>query len=114
MKKKLELPNITLIAATSVEIEQHQIALKISSQNIGFGAVKLLSSLSPKKKYSDIEYVSIPPMNMSDQNQLLMKDLHKYFETSHCLYVQADSFVVNANCWKEEFLEFEIVVIPFD
>ena len=50
MKKKLELPNITLIAATSVEIEQHQIALKISSQNIGFGAVKLLSSLSPKKK----------------------------------------------------------------
>ena len=51
MKKKFELPNVTLIAATSVEIEQHQIALKISSQNIGFGAVKLLSSLSPKKKY---------------------------------------------------------------
>ena len=49
MKKKFELPNVTLIAATSVEIEQHQIALKISSQNIGFGAVKLLSSLSPKK-----------------------------------------------------------------
>ena len=113
MKKKLELPNITLIAATSVEIEQHQIALKISSQNIGFGAVKLLSSLSPKKKYSDIEYISIPPMNMSDQNRLLMKDLHKYFETSHCLYVQADSFVVNANCWKEEFLEFDYIGAPW-
>jgi len=113
MKKKLELPNITLIAATSVEIEQHQIALKISSQNIGFGAVKLLSSLSPKKKYSDIEYVSIPPMNMSDQNQLLMRGLHKYFETSHCLYVQADSFVVNADLWKEEFLEFDYIGAPW-
>ncbi len=52
-------------------------------------------------------------MNMSDQNQLLMKDLHKYFETSHCLYVQADSFVVNANCWKEEFLEFDYIGAPW-
>ena len=112
MKKKLELPNVTLIAATSVEIEQHQIALKISSQNIGFGAVKLLSSLSPKKKYSDIEYVSIPPMNRSDNNRFLMEDLHKYFETSHCLYVQAHSFVVNAHLWKEEFLEFDYMGAP--
>ncbi len=104
MKKKLELPDITLIAATSVEIDEHQIALKISSHNIGFGAVKLLSSSPPKKKYPDIEYISIPQMNMSGQNQLLLKDLHKYFETSHCLYVQADSFVVNVSCWKKSFL----------
>ena len=113
MKKKLELPNITLIAATSVEIDQHQIALKISSKNIGFGAVKLLSSSPPEKKYPDIEYVSIPQMNMSGQNRLLLKNLHKYFETSHCLYVQADSFVVNASCWKDEFLDFDYIGAPW-
>ena len=113
MKKKLELPNITLIAATSVEIDQHQIALKISSKNIGFGAVKLLSSSPPEKKYPDIEYVSIPQMNMSGQNRLLLKNLHKYFETSHCLYVQADSFVVNASSWKDEFLDFDYIGAPW-
>ena len=56
LKKKLTLPNVTLLAVTSVEIEQHQIALKISSHNIEFGAVKLLSPSPPEKKYSDIEY----------------------------------------------------------
>jgi len=112
-KKKLILPNVTLLAATSVEIEQHQISLKISSQNIEFGAVKLLSSSLPEKKYSDIEYVSIPPMNRSGNNQFLMKDLHKYFETSHCLFVQADSFVVNVDLWKEKFLEFDYIGAPW-
>ena len=113
LKKKLTLPNVTLLAVTSVEIEQHQISLKISSQNIEFGAVKLLSSSLPEKKYSDIEYVSIPPMNRSDNNRFLMEDLHKYFETSHCLYVEADSFVVNADLWKEEFLEFDYIGAPW-
>ena len=113
LKKKLTLPNVTLLAATSVEIEQHQISLKISSQNIEFGAVKLLSSSLPEKKYSDIEYVSVMPMGRSDANRFFMKDLHKYIETSHCLYVQADSFVVNADLWKEEFLEFDYIGAPW-
>jgi len=113
LKKKLILPNVTLLAVTSVEIEQHQISLKISSQNIEFRAVKLLSSSLPEKKYSDIEYVSVTPMGMSDQNRFLMKDLYKYFETSHCLYVEADSFVVNADLWKEEFLEFDYIGAPW-
>ena len=113
MKKKLELPNITLIAATSVEIEQHQIALKISSQNIGFGAVKLLSSLSPKKKYSDIEYVSIPHMDFLGYSRLIIEDLHKHFKTSHCLIVQSDSFVVNSDLWKNDFLEYDYIGAPW-
>ena len=113
LKKKLTLPNVTLLAVTSVEIEQHQMTLKISSQNIEFGAVKLLYSSLPKKKYSDIEYISVAPMSRSGQNLFLMKDLHKYFETSHCLYVEADSFVVNADLWKEEFLEFDYIGAPW-
>jgi len=113
LKKKLTLPNVTLLAVTSVEIEQHQISLKISSQNIEFGAVKLLSSSLPEKKYSDIEYVSIKPTSWPDQNRFLMEDLHKYFETSHCLYVEADSFVVNTDLWKEEFLEFDYIGAPW-
>ena len=113
LKKKLTLPNVTLLAVTSVEIEEHQMSLKISSQNIEFGAVKLLSSSLPEKKYSDIEYVSVTPMGRSANNRFLMGDLHKYFETSHCLYVEADSFVVNANLWKEEFLEFDYIGAPW-
>ena len=114
MKKKLILSNITLLsAATSVDVDQAQLALKISSKNIEFGAVKLLSSSVPSTRSSDIEFVSIPQMNLSDYNRLIIEDLHKYFNTSHCLIVQADSFVVNYERWTEEFLKFDYIGAPW-
>ena len=114
MKKKLELPNVTLLAASSIEIDMTQLALRISLRNIEFGAVKLLSSLPPSKKYSDIEYVSIPAMNnIADYNRMMIEDLHKYFTTSHCLVVQPDSFVVDSDLWKDEFLQFDYIGAPW-
>ena len=114
MKKKLKLSNVTLLSATSSEMDAAQVSMRISLHNIEFGAAKLLCSSSPEKKYPDIEYVSIPPLNsVDDYNEIIFQDLHKYFETSHCLIVQADSFVVNANLWKEEFLEYDYIGGPW-
>ena len=111
--KKLNLPDVTLLAATSVDINETQLALKISSQNIQFSSVKLLSSKLPDKKYPDIEYISIPKMNISEYSKTIIEDLHKYFDTSHCLIVQSDSFVVNSKLWKNEFLEFDYIGAPW-
>ena len=114
MKKKLKLPNVTLLAATSSEMDEAQVSMRISLQNIEFGAAKLLCTTAPKQKYPDIEYVSIPPLNsVDDYNEIIFQDLHKYFETSHCLIVQSDSFVVNSNLWKEEFLKFDYIGAPW-
>ena len=114
MKKKLALPNVTLLAATSIEIDMTQLALRISFRNIKFGAVKLLSSSLPSKKYSDIEYISIPTINnIADYNRIIIEDLHKYFKTSHCLVVQPDSFIVDSDLWKDEFLQFDYIGAPW-
>jgi len=113
MKKKIKLPNVTLLAATSIDIEQTQLALRISAHNIEFEAIKLLCSSEPKKKYSDIEYISIPQMDLLGYGKLIIKDLHKYFKTSHCLIVQSDSFVVDASLWNEEFLKYDYIGAPW-
>ena len=113
MKKKLSLPNVTLLAITSTEIDMTQLALRISLRNIKFGAVKLLSSSLPKKKYSNIEYVSIPPISILDYSRMMIEDLHKYFETSYCLIVQADSFVINSDLWKDDFLQYDYIGAPW-
>tara|TARA_B100001123_G_scaffold440978_1_gene581230 strand:- start:694 stop:1395 length:702 start_codon:yes stop_codon:yes gene_type:complete len=114
MKKKLKLPNVTLLAATSSEIDAAQISMRISLHNIEFGAAKLLCPSTPEKKYPDIEYVSISPLNNVDSyNQMIFQDLHKYFKTSHCLIVQADSFVVNSKLWKDEFLNYDYIGGPW-
>ena len=55
MKKKLKLPNISLLAiAHKKDVDQTQISMKISSENIDFGTIKLLTSAQPKIKYPDI------------------------------------------------------------
>ena len=113
LNKKLNLPDVTLLAATSVEIDQTQLALRISSQNIKFGAIKLLSPFTPKKKYPEIEYISIPAMDFLGYSQLIIEDLHKYFSTTHCLIVQSDSFVVDSNLWQNNFLQFDYIGAPW-
>ena len=114
MKKKLKLSNVTLLAATSSEVDAAQISMRISLHNIEFGSAKLLCSSPPEKKYPDIEYVSIPPLNSVDSyNKMIFQDLHKYFKTSHCLIVQADSFVVNSGLWKDEFLKYDYIGGPW-
>ena len=113
MKKKLRLPNITLLAATSIDVDQTQLAMRISLHNIAFAEAKLLSSSAPSKKYPDIEYVSIPHMDFLGYSRLIIEDLHKHFKTSHCLIVQSDSFVVNSDLWKDEFLEFDYIGAPW-
>ncbi len=113
MKKKIKLPDVTLLAATSIDIEQTQLSLRISAHNIEFNSIKLLCSSEPKKKYSDIEYILIPQMDLLGYGRLIIQDLHKYFKTSHCLIVQSDSFVVDASLWKEEFLKYDYIGAPW-
>ncbi len=113
MKNKLYLPNVTLFAATSVEVEQANFNLKISSDYIEFAEIKLLSSSLPTRKHEKIKYVSIPSMEIFDYNRLIIEDLYKYFNTSHCLILQSDSFVVDANLWKKEFLNFDYIGAPW-
>ena len=113
MKKKLNLPDVTLLAATSVGVDETQVAIKISSQNINFGSIKLLSSSEPKKKYPGIEYIQIPSMDFLGYSQLIIQDLYKYFSTTHCLIVQSDSFVVDSRLWQNSFLQFDYIGAPW-
>jgi len=52
-------------------------------------------------------------MNLEEFNKTMIEDLHKHFETTHCLFVQADSFVVDHKLWKDEFLKYDYIGAPW-
>ena len=52
-------------------------------------------------------------MDFLGYSRLIIEDLHKYFDTSHCLIVQSDSFVVDSDLWKDEFLDFDYIGAPW-
>ena len=113
MKTKIRLPNINLLAASSVKVDLVQDALKISSYEIDFASVKLLSSSKPKIKFSEIEYIHIPEMNLDGYCKLIIEDLYKYFDTTHCLIIQDDGFIVNSDQWNNDFLNFDYIGAPW-
>lgn len=109
----LSLPNITLVAATSVDLEATELALRISSHEIEFGAIKFLCSEPFTASEQKIKIETIPRMDILGYSKFILNDLHHYVDTEYCLVVQSDGFVLNANFWDPKFLSFDYIGAPW-
>lgn len=114
MAEIISLPDVTLIAVTSVDIDETQFALQHSMQGIDFGAVKLLCPAMPSAPDPRILYQRIPPLDLAGYNRLLLRLLHTQFATSHCLIVQADGYVLAPERWEPAFLDYDYIGAPWD
>jgi len=94
----INLPSVTLIALTGINIEQHRKALEYSCRGINFGAVKLIEKESP---------------NVDEWCRKIVFDLGDYVDTSHCLLIHADGYVVNPEMWKDEWLGLDYLGSPW-
>lgn len=91
----LNLANVTLCGADSRDPHSLNHATRISQQNIEYGAVKL--------------FTDRPMYSKSDYSLFIMRELYKHIETSHMLIIQADGFVLNAESWKDEWLQYDYI-----
>lgn len=114
MKEKITLDNITLVAMTSVKVPETIRALQMSSKNISYAAVKLITHSQPEDLPNHIQYCHIPQITSIDQYSYdMIYNLGKYIETDYALVIQYDGYVVNPHCWKEEFLKYDYIGAPF-
>lgn len=108
MKKYLS--NVTLMAIDCVDVKRAQKALDISSQQIDFANIKLLTSLPTK----DPRKIKIPHINSLESfSEFCVKYLHKYVDTDYVLLVQYDGFVLNPDSWEDEFLKYDYIGAPW-
>jgi len=110
---KLCLHDVTLLAATSVDIEETHQALLYSAQQISFGAIKLLSPIPPKHSNPRITYEPVPRFNYISYSRFVFESLHNYVSTKHCLIIQADGFVLNPERWLAEFADYDYIGAPW-
>lgn len=47
--------------------------------------------------------------NIQDYSNFVIKHLHKYYHTKHCLIFQNDGFPVNAKAWDNSFLAYDYI-----
>ena len=109
----ISLPNVTLVAASSVDLEATELALRISSHEIEFGAIKFFCSEQFKVSDTKIKIETVPKMDLVGYNRFLFNELHGYIDTEYCLIVQSDGFVLNANLWDPKFLSYDYIGAPW-
>jgi hypothetical protein len=111
---KLELPNITLLAWTSLNIENHLKALEYSCRGINFGKVKIVSPYKPNylPEYIDWEETTITN-NVDEWCHDIIYKLGDHIDTEFMILVHDDGFIVNPDMWRDEFLEYDYIGAPW-
>lgn len=95
----LTLPNVTLIALGSTNIEGMAKALEYSSKEIKWGAVKLITE--------------VPCPTIDEWNRAIIFDLWRYVDTEFCMLIHPDGYVVNPESWNDQFLDYDFIGAPW-
>jgi hypothetical protein len=110
----LELPKVTLVAISSVEIEKTIEALKISSSRIKFFDCVLISHERPKNFPENFSFVKIDELKtIDDYNRFCLFDLTKFINSEFALIVQYDGYILRPDKWKEYFLDYDYIGAPW-
>ncbi|UUR08087.1 DUF5672 family protein [Sphingomonas glaciei] len=100
---------MTLVAATSVNVDATLAALRQSMRGIDFAAVKLLTD-DRVEPGAGIERIAIPAITSAPAySHFILRDLIRYVSTQHVMVVQWDGFVTQPSLWRAEFLLFDYV-----
>ena len=97
------IDDVTLLCVDTVDYKRGRDVVCKCLKVVGFKHI----SLSGGK--------TIPPEILKASDPLpkysafCLHHLYKYFNTSHCLIVQHDGWIVNSDAWRDEWLEYDYV-----
>jgi len=104
----LVLPQVTLVAISSVNLAATVAALEATLAQVTFSQAKLLSDRRPAGLPDVVEWVEIAPLTSSRAySDFVLHQLADHVDTRHCLLIQWDGHVINAASWRPEFLEYD-------
>lgn len=97
----VKLPQITLIALTGLgyKTQEHIDALNKSCEGIEFGEVKLIQLAKVK--------------NVETWNEAIIKELPKYINTTHCILIHGDGYIIGPDCWNDDWLNYDFIGGPW-
>jgi len=117
----IELPNVTLISIdTTDDLSGTLNAVYTSMKGINFGNVKIITTKEHIKNNSSLtnenfifEESIVDIKNYKDYNHYVIYNLHNHVNTSHCLLVQPDGFVLFPEKWDNSWLEYDYIGAPW-
>jgi len=111
----LKLPDVTLIAPTGANILETIQALEKCCEKIQFAEVKFISHILPDNlpAYIEFEESTYKMDSYIKYNEYVFRDLSKHVNTSHCLLIQYDGYIINPDLWNNAWLDFDYIGAPW-
>jgi hypothetical protein len=103
----MKLNNVTIAAVAGTKAIETLKAIKYSMRELEFDRAILIT---PEDMQDDqVEIVKCEPLNYEQYNHFIVYKLHEYINTTHCLLVQNDGYVVNPYSWQEDWMQYDYI-----
>ncbi len=108
----VEIKDLTIICVDTKNYGRAVTALKKCMEQVKAARVVFLTNIH--LEIDGIEVIKIDPIGSKRQySRFIIKELYKYFDTSHCLIVQWDGHILNGDSWEPEFLDYDYIGAPW-
>lgn len=109
---RVYLKDVTLVCIDCVNHGEAISAIRKSMEQCDFAKVKFITDV--KIKLDGIEVILINKLKSKvEYSEFLIKKLNNFFDTRYVLVIQYDGYVLNADCWDEEFLKYDYIGAPW-
>lgn len=112
IERPLHLPEVTLLCVDTAYPDLALYAVERSMERVRFGAAVLvtrpdhgLASLPAGLRVVTEERIR----SVADYSLFMLRGTLPYVNTSHCLVVQWDGFVLDPSMWSDQFLRFDYI-----
>lgn len=110
MAKKLQ--SVTLLVVDCQNYKGAVDAIKKSMEHCEFASVKLLTDINIK--VDGVDVVKIDPIKSKEEySDFIIKKLNYFFQTEYVLVCQHDGYVLDGDCWDDEFLKYDYIGAPW-
>ena len=113
-QEKLKLPQVTLVAMTSVNVKETIQAMVYSMRGIECGDAVIITHKKPHGLPKEIRYSHTDELkSIDDFNYKMVYELGDHIHTDYAMIVHADGFIVHPEMWRDEFLDYDYIGSPW-
>ena len=109
----MKLPRVTLVCVEGTDKEENITdaihALEVSSKNIEFNKIVLISPNLPVEFTNNIIYKKVEKMTWLEYNHFMVHKLNGCIDTEFCITIQNDGFILNSDLWTDDFLNYDFI-----
>jgi hypothetical protein len=114
MTDRLYLPNVTLVVLDSMCHRLTAMAIRDCLKHAVFAAINIHTNSRDQINIEKANYFDAPAFAAKEDVMLyLWREVPQRVETSHFLFIQWDSWILDASCWREDWLQYDYIGAPW-